>query len=60
MPLVKALENVSKSLRERPRRIYVVFIAPAYKEIEAVLDGADFLVKVAENRDVAFIVYRSV
>jgi hypothetical protein len=60
MPLAKALESVSKSLRERPRRIYVVFIAPAYKEIEAVLDGADFLVKVAENRDVAFIVYRSV
>jgi hypothetical protein len=38
----------------------VVFIAPAYKEIETVLDSADFLVKIAENRDVAFMVYRSV
>jgi hypothetical protein len=60
VPLAKALENIRKSFRETPRPIYVVFIAPAYKEIETVLDSADFLVKIAENRDVAFMVYRSV
>jgi hypothetical protein len=60
LPLGIVLGSIRKSLRENPRPIYIVFIAPAYEEIEAVLDGAEFLVKIAENPDISFIVYESV
>jgi SAM-dependent methyltransferase len=60
MPLAKTVENIHRSLREMPRPIYVVFMSPVDKAFKAVLDGAEFLVKIAENNEkTPFTVYKS-
>ena len=60
MPLVKTVDNIRQSLREKPRPIYVVFMSPADKAFKAALDEAEFLVKTAQNTEEnPFTIYKS-
>src|ERR1700733_11175689 len=60
LPLVKAVDNIRRSLREKPRPIYVVFMSPVAKAFKAAFDGAEFLVKIAQNTEEnPFTVYKS-
>ena len=51
------LENIRRSLREHPRPLYVIYMAPGKKE--ALLDSADFLVKQGRNAQFQFCWYRA-
>ncbi|HEY4741269.1 MAG TPA: hypothetical protein VIH76_11800 [Candidatus Acidoferrales bacterium] len=60
LPPVKTVDNIRKSLREKPRPIHVVFILPVAKVFKAAFEGAEFLVKIAQNTEVnSFTVYKS-
>ncbi len=51
------LARIERSLREHPRPLWLVYVAPGMKE--ALLDAADFLVKEGSNAEFQFCWYRS-
>lgn len=55
--LRQVLRNIEKSLRECPRQMYLIYIAPGNKT--ALFDAAGFLKVVARNDNHNFIVYKA-
>ena len=53
----RVLEKIRISLREHPRPLYLIYMAPRTKE--ALLDAADFLVKGGQNAQFKFCWYRN-
>lgn len=53
---LQLLENIKLSLCERPRQIYIIYVAPSTKE--SLLDSAGFLLKVARNEERNFSLYK--
>ena len=53
----RVLEKIRDSLREHPRPLYLIYMAPGKKE--ALLDAADFLVKQGRNAQFQFCWYKA-
>ena len=51
------LDNIRDSLRQYPRPLYVIYMAPGRKE--ALLDTTDFLVKQGRNAQFQFCWYKA-
>jgi hypothetical protein len=56
-PLTQTLENIHRSWKEHPRRIYVVYVAPAETKV---FDSADFLRRLIADGKYGFHIYESI
>lgn len=53
----RLLQKIRASTLAHPRPLFLIYVAPARKA--ALLDAADFLLKLARNDDLDFLVYRN-